>query len=210
VVDLGVNVGTFATAMIDRFGCSVIGVEPAPKLFASLHAIQRLTVDPFAITAHGASAALHINSSATAATTEERLSQADAPSLVVDGITLAGLLDRHGLAHADLVKVDIEGAEISMLESATLDTLQRVDQFTVEFHDFLDAEMAFDVRRVKRRMRAAGFRALSLSRDNSDVLFVNCLRLPFDALRRAAAALVYKYPRGVSRQIARRSRPQHA
>ncbi len=206
VVDLGVNAGEFATVMIDRYGCSVVGIEPVPELFAALPSLERLTVDPLAITPDGQSATLHISSSSTAATIDRRLSAPDAPTVTVEGITFAGVLDRYRLQRSELVKVDIEGAEISMIASATTQTLQRVDQFTIEFHDFLHPAMAADVRQVKRRLRCAGFAELSLSRDNSDVLFVNRSRIGFDALQRAAAALVYKYPRGLARNIERQRR----
>ena len=68
-------------------------------------------------------------------------------------ITLAALLDKHGLDRATLVKVDIEGAELPMLESTSLQTLQRVDQFTLEFHDFVAPSQADDVHRAKQRLR---------------------------------------------------------
>jgi FkbM family methyltransferase len=202
VVDLGVNHGEFATSVIAGFGCRVFGVEPVPALFEALPVRDRLTVERRAITPDGRPATLFVNRS-TCATILEPLSQADAPSVEVDGITLQGLLDRHRLDRASLVKVDIEGAEIPMLETATLDTLRRVDQFTIEFHDFLDPALAGQVEAVKRRLRSAGFGELALSRDNSDVLFVNTARIPFGAGRRAAAAVCHKYPRGMRRILAR-------
>ncbi len=203
VVDLGVNAGEFAIAMIDHFGCTVVGVEPVPELYAALPELEGLTVDPLAITPDGKSATLHINPSSTAATIDQRLSHPDAPTVVVHGITLAGFLDRHGLQRAPLVKVDIEGAEIAMIQNATLQTLQRVDQFTIEFHDFLHPEMAEDVRRTETRLRSAGFAELSLSGDNSDILFVNRTQIPFHVVHQTAAALTYKYPRGIARKIQR-------
>jgi FkbM family methyltransferase len=202
VVDLGVNHGEFALSVIEDFGCRVVGVEPVPALFEALPSHDRLTVDRRAITREGHPATLYVNRS-TCATILEPLSQADASSVDVDGITLEGLLDRHRLDRAPLVKVDIEGAEIPMLEAATLDTLRRVDQFTIEFHDFLDPALAGQVEVVKRRLRSAGFGELALSRDNSDVLFVNTAQIPFGAGRRAAAAVCHKYPRGVRRILAR-------
>jgi FkbM family methyltransferase len=202
VVDLGVNHGEFATSVIAGFGCRVVGVEPVPALFEALPVRDRLTVERRAITPDGRPATLYVNRS-TCATILEPLSQADAPSVEVDGITLQGLLDRHRLERASLVKVDIEGAEIPMLETATLDTLRRVDQFTIEFHDFLDPALAGQVETVKRRLRSAGFGELALSRDNTDVLFVNTARIPFGAGRRAVAAVCHKYPRGVRRIVAR-------
>lgn len=210
VVDLGVNEGEFAIAMIERFGCSVIGLEPVPYLFSALPQLSGLTVESLAITAGASSARLHINSSSTAATTVTQLSDSTAPTVEVEGITLAGLLDRHGVVRASLVKVDIEGAEIEMLDDASLETLQRVDQFTIEFHDFLTTDLAAGVRRAKQRLRSAGFAELSLSGDNSDVLFVNRARISFSPVHRAAAALAYKYPRGLRRKLDRRRRRPRA
>ncbi|MGO9899325.1 MAG: FkbM family methyltransferase [Solirubrobacteraceae bacterium] len=206
VVDLGVNEGEFALAMIESFGCSVVGIEPVPDLFAALPRLDRLAVDPFAVTATGDSVTLYLNRSRTAATIDARLSEAAAPSVQVEGITLAGLLDRHRLDRAPLVKIDIEGAELEVFENASIATLQRVDQFTVEFHDFLDPQLAEPVRRAKQRLRSAGFAEFALGLDNQDVLFVNRARIPFGPVQRAAAALTHKYPRGVRRQLDRHVR----
>jgi FkbM family methyltransferase len=202
VVDLGVNRGAFAVSMIEAYRCSVLGVEPVPALFAALPARDRLTVEQRAITADGGPTALYLND-ARCATIERRLSQTGAPAVEVPGTTLGGLLDRHGLDRVPLVKVDIEGAEITMLESSSADTLRRVDQFTIEFHDFLDPALGDAVRDARRTLRSAGFAELSLSRDNTDVLFVNTARIPFATVHRAAAAVAYKYPRGIARRIDR-------
>jgi FkbM family methyltransferase len=209
VVDLGVNRGAFAISMIDAYHCSVLGVEPVPALFAALPARAALTVEQRAITADGGPATLYLNDS-RCATIEHGLSQTGASALAVPGTTLAGLLDRHGLDRVPLVKVDIEGAEIPMLEGSAVDTLRRVDQFTIEFHDFLDAALSGAVASARQRLRSAGFAELSLSRDNTDVLFVNTEQIPFDAVHRAAAIVAYKYPRGLRRRLHRRVRALRA
>ena len=203
VLDLGVNTGAFATALVRDYGCTVIGVEPVPHLFSALPELERLTVEQLALTGEGDAVDLYINPSSTAATIDPRLAATDVSAVTVPGITLGALLDRHEVCRAALVKVDIEGAELAMIDSAPRDVLDRVDQFTIEFHDFLDPGMTHDVNRVKRRLQAAGFSELCLSGDNSDVLFVNRTRLPFGPHRRTAAALAYKYPRGAGRKLRR-------
>jgi hypothetical protein len=42
VLDLGLNSGHWALAMIGAFGCTVYGVEPVPLLFDSLPSNERL------------------------------------------------------------------------------------------------------------------------------------------------------------------------
>jgi FkbM family methyltransferase len=203
VLDLGVNTAAFATAMVERFGCRVIGVEPVPRLFADLRGLERITVEQFAMTGSSEPVTLNLNPSACA-TIDQRLTQSGAGQVEVDGITLPGLLDRHGLDRVDLVKVDIEGAEHAMLDATPPAALQRVDQFTIEFHDFLDPRLGDAVQRTRRHLRAAGFADFSLSGDNSDVLFVNHARIRFGAIHRAGAAITLKYPRGLARKLDRR------
>ena len=74
----------------------------------------------------------------------------------------------------DLIKIDVEGAEIGILESATVSDLARCVQLTVEFHDKRAPFTRSDVDRVCRRMRAAGYGIVIANWPRADdVLFVN-------------------------------------
>src|SRR5262249_32940419 len=57
----------------------------------------------------------------------------------------------------DLIKMDVEGAEIGILESASASDLATCGQLTVEFHDKRPPFTRRDVDRVCRRMRAEGY-----------------------------------------------------
>jgi FkbM family methyltransferase len=205
VIDLGMNTGQFAATMMSVFGCSVVGVEPARALFDRIPRLPGLTAERAAITRRGESAEFFLSANPLAGTTDKRLSEPGASRIEVPGTTLADILDRHGVERTPLVKVDIEGGEIPMLDSASFETLRRVDQFTIEFHDFLDPAQAADVRRVTQRLQAAGFAHMTFSsRNNMDVLFVNRARIPFTPLHRCAVAIMYKYRRGIARNLNRR------
>ena len=73
----------------------------------------------------------------------------------------------------DLVKVDIEGAELPMLLETPEAILRRLEQISVEFHDFRRAELKPFVDRARQRLRALGFDELRVTLDNQDVLFIN-------------------------------------
>jgi hypothetical protein len=120
----------------------------------------------------------------------------------VPGTTIEDLLARHRVDRAALVKLDVEGAELEILEALEPDTLARIDQLTVEFHDFIDPEQSGAVQAVTARLRAAGFQCLRFSLDNSDVLFVN-RRKPLSVPQRVWIFARYKYPRGISRRLRR-------
>lgn len=57
-------------------------------------------------------------------------------STTVNGITFQSFLAKCGINHIDLMKVDIEDSEIELFANLPNDLLQRIDQMTVEFHDF--------------------------------------------------------------------------
>lgn len=203
VLDLGMNRGDFSRALCQRFGCRIVGVEPVPELFDSLPSLPRVIAEPRAITADGAPVHVHLNAD-TCATIDPRLAQAGADTVEVQSTTVGELMDRHGIERVALIKLDVEGAELEILQRLPSDVLARIDQLTVEFHDFLDPSQADGVRRVKARLAAEGFDCLSFSLDNTDVVFVNrASSLALTAARRAWLIARYKYPRGVARRVAR-------
>ena len=79
----------------------------------------------------------------------------------------------------DLIKMDVEGAEIGILESASASDLTSCVQLTVEFHDKRAPFTRRDVDRVCRRMRAAGYGIVMANWPKvDDVLFVNLRSVP--------------------------------
>ena len=76
--------------------------------------------------------------------------------------------------------MDIEGQEIAVLESCSDAFLMRIDQITVEFHDFCGLTSRLDIKRTIRRLEALGFWAVRMSGGSYlDPLFINrrCLGL---------------------------------
>ena len=80
------------------------------------------------------------------------------------------LLDQHGIDTAEMVKVDIEGAERSLFACSDK-ALLRAAQFTVEFHDFIGLLEPQEVAAIVHRMRALGFVGIKFTRTNYNWLF---------------------------------------
>lgn len=203
VIDLGVNAGSFATWMADRFACVVYGAEPDPDLYKGLLQHGNIRVIPCAIGGRKELATL-------------KRARGECPTLFggafqpdnqveVNVLTLGEFLSRSGLAERErieLVKVDIEGAELAMFEETPDALLRRVVQFTVEFHDFIWPELCQRVNDVRLRLRSLGFQEISFSLDNSDVLFLN--RDLLDVGPAVNAYLIAaKYARGIHRRTKR-------
>jgi FkbM family methyltransferase len=59
-------------------------------------------------------------------------------TIEAQAICLDEFLNLAGLHHVDLIKFDIEGAEIEVLDSCADEFLMGVQQLSIEFHDGLD------------------------------------------------------------------------
>ena len=202
VLDLGANRGAFASAVKQRWGCRIHSVEPAPSLAEALSAIPGIEVYQVAVSASGGELLFRVdpcNSESSAIASE-----ADEHTIVVPGTTLKALAERVG--QIDLLKMDVEGPEVGILDSAPAPLLSPLPQLTDEFHDFKPSAgiSAVMVRRVLSRMRSIGFHVFVNSFWTfGDVRFVNRRLLPLSTADRCQLALRGRWLPGLQR-IARR------
>lgn len=167
VLDLGANMGEFHDCFLRRFSPErYVAVEPTPSLAAGL--VRRgLNVVEAAVAPKTGPILFSIdaNSEASSILTEAAASQ-------VDGISYSDLLVREHLERIDLVKMDIEGAEIFALADTERDLLRAAKQITLEFHDFCGILTADQVNILVARMHEIGFYGARFSNNNTDWLFV--------------------------------------
>jgi FkbM family methyltransferase len=129
-------------------------------------------------------------------------------TVAVDGRTLDALLaDVPG--SLDVVKVDIEGAEVVALQGLQPATLKRIGQISVEFHcaDVFGFNLVENSTAAIKNLKAQGFLVLSFVPDRMDVLFVNREHFKITATRalrwRAQAAARRGYTQ-IGHAVARR------
>ncbi|MGE5490049.1 MAG: FkbM family methyltransferase [Actinomycetota bacterium] len=201
VLDCGSNRGEFARKLADGFGARVFGFEPDPRLFAALPELDGVFFFDLAVSSRAQDMVLNLGvRNCSSARFQEEAGQ---DAAVVKAVSLDGFCAEKSIARIDLLKLDIEGAEIEVLESLPDGFLGAVGQVTVEFHDFLDAAEGPGIRRVVERMRQGGFDLVKFSHhDHSDCLFVNRRRHPLGATGKAEL-LLKKYCRGISRKLGR-------
>jgi FkbM family methyltransferase len=210
VLDCGANHGEFARLVRERYGCRVIALEPNPALFATLPKLEGVTWLPYALGGQDGVMELQIGQNVEASSLVAS-PEGHHTTVPVQVRTLATVMKETALDEIDLVKLDIEGAEIPLLAGTPDDVIQKVGQFTIEFHDFNNYVTVEQVRAALARMRKLGFLDCRMTRrDYGDVFLVNWKRLGVSAPTRWWVLGVEKYLFGVRRIVARKFRGQPA
>lgn len=175
VVDLGANRGLFARAVVQRFGCRCLAVETVPELSTAIPALPGLTVVNAAIAGFDGAIDLNISSHPEASTI---MANPGAGRVLrtcrVPALRLASLLAAHGIDRIDLLKVDIEGAEVELFQSMDDSSLAKIGQISCEFHDEFGMISPEQVDQIDQRLKKAGFDRIQFYRTNRlDMLYVN-------------------------------------
>ena len=175
VIDIGAHVGMFAVAAAAR-GARVLCFEPLRENVELLNENARLNGYERRIISHCLAAAgrhgtveLFVEKGNTGGSTRfpaihpgwrnnERVR-----SITVPCVTLHGIFQRADLKVCDCLKMDCEGAEFDILESAGTDDLRRIRMLIMEYHPL------GDIQRIKAGLEGLGF--VVDVRDNPCILF---------------------------------------
>jgi FkbM family methyltransferase len=205
VLDLGANLGRFSRGIIDRFGCRCYAVEANPSLCQQITSDSRMTVLNLAVAARSGSAPLHVSRNSECSSILDEPPPDATGTVHVKAVSLTELLTVIGIGHVDLIKFDIEGAEIHVFDSCQDAFLKRFPQITIEFHDFLGLTPLRTVERVVSRLRGLDFIAIKMWRTAyGDTVFVNRNLAPVGLLDCLWARYVIRNWWGAKRVLAAR------
>ena len=203
VVDLGAQRGQFALQMIDRFKVRCYAVEASPCLVREIPSHERLRVFNFAVGAVDGEVPFYVSEKARSSSLFLRTDRRMLETLNVPGKRLETFLRENRLDAIDLLKVDIEGAEMLVFDSMSDETFERIGQIAVEFHEPQGLVSAAEIRRVRRRLGRLGFRMIQFSWNSLDCLFVNQARCPINVIRWMCCHYVVRAVRGLRDSRAR-------
>jgi FkbM family methyltransferase len=142
VVDVGANIGTFTLLASRAVGVEgrVFAFEPESENYALLrenvahNGCLNVTAERVAVAGQiGQMTLHHANEGGFHSLHANRLSGSRSAE-EVDALTLKYLLDRHGITHCDLLKVDCEGAEYEILYNLPDDCWARISKIVMEYH----------------------------------------------------------------------------
>lgn len=176
IFDLGANKGNFYSNMQSTFGGHYIAIEASLSLFQALPTNNNVKTYNYALGNTSDDVTFYLSDNDEANSIDENITAVwgTARHETVAGITFDDLIEKLNIQkQIDLVKVDIEGAEIAMLASLSIEILTKIAQMPIEFHDFLNHDKT-SVKRIVRKLKENHFFTLKISnQDWREVLFIN-------------------------------------
>ena len=140
IIDIGAHIGVFAIFAAKKAGKGkVFAIEPFPENYSLLTENVKLNDADNVITLNAAvcgkpgKKSLFLSEESVCHSFYKFQNQSER-KLVVDGITLHGIMEKNGLERVDLLKIDCEGAEYDILLNDKK-ALDKIDRITMEYHN---------------------------------------------------------------------------
>ncbi|HXQ69589.1 MAG TPA: FkbM family methyltransferase [Pyrinomonadaceae bacterium] len=179
VIDLGANIGLASRYFADHFpNCKILAVEPNPSTYEILLLnVDRLVANGRCRTLRAAvwgsektltGEAVDDPDHFSAFAVHETVAASGEESIA--GWPMSKLIADSGFERVDLLKVDIEGAEVELFKG-NVDWLQQVRTIAIEFHDNSREECGFDdlMKEYGFRVVDSGSHTVLALKDNSQI-----------------------------------------
>ena len=179
LVDLGANEGKFYCLLNSKYNCTSHVVEASPTLYQTLPANPKTSTYHYAVGKQEGLVNFFLSDNPEANSLHAGIATITGKPnpITVEGISFENFLKKAGISSKiDVLKIDIEGAELDVLENISANSLKIISQIAVEFHDFLfkDADYLGRLKLSLKKLRDNNFLILKISNtDFREVLFVN-------------------------------------
>lgn len=196
VLDCGTHRGEFASEILQAESLTVHGFEANPNLFRVLPTLENTRFFHKAVGGEIGTVTFNLQEPERGSI---RFVGNEESTVLVASTTLEEHCIVERIERVGLLKLDIEGAELDVLENASSEFLSRVDQITVEFHDFLCKEDLPRIKACVSRLKSSGFYFIRMSFFTwGDCLLLN-RRTVHLSLMDKLAITYYKYSSGANR-----------
>ncbi len=175
-VDCGANIGLY-TVLLAQTGAEVYAFEPNPAAYAALvkataefsnvralHAALTDVASPIKLFLHKWDEADPLYWSTGSSILDSKRNVSKDNFIMVEGIPLAKFIRDLGGRKIRLLKMDIEGAEIAVLNHLLDEGLQSfITEAFIEIHDKRVPELVEPMRKLRARFAAAGWQVTDLN-----------------------------------------------
>lgn len=201
ILDCGANQGDFSRWCSQQLDSRIISFEADPDLFSQLPDLENVEFIEAAVAARSGRISFALGASQCSSAIfmqPDKQQIIDVPAISLNDVCLR---KAPGMP-VGLLKLDIEGAELDVLESLQPVFLKQVRQISVEFHDFLDPVMSPRVRAVSKQLEGEGFYLVRFSHSTwGDCLFINRDLCEVKYSQRIKLHAYDKYWKGILRNL---------
>lgn len=168
---------SFDLSIMRKYGCRVVAVDPTPRAIDYVRRTvqaEGFSLLEVAVSSHDGHARFYLpkNPDWVSGSLEKR-GNAGSQFIDVSCLRLGTILQQANIAKLDLLKLDIEGAEYSVLEDyISDDSLPRPSQIALEFHHYFDTYSARQTLALCEKLRRAGYALAWVSSMHREALFV--------------------------------------
>lgn len=158
VIDVGASIGKY-TLQAAKKASRVFSLEPEKSNYTlltkslKLNKIHNVQAINYALSSKEGTLPLYLGVDSSTHSLIEKKKSSQIKSCVVECITLSQLLERNYIKHVDLLKMDIEGAELAVLEESFI-LLNRINKAVIEIHD----DSYYD--KIKKLFEEQGFETM--------------------------------------------------
>lgn len=161
ILDFGANHGLFSSIVSERFASDTYLFEPNTNLVQKylLKKFPREKIYEKAISDKEGKSIFFISSNDEASSMQKdfQIIWSIDESIEVDCVTLKSVFDTLQINSVELIKIDIEGAEVDVLKSFSIQEFNKVNQVTVELHDWLNRDLRKETISSIKHMRNLGY-----------------------------------------------------
>lgn len=191
-IDAGANIGQY-TLLAAGLGASVHSFEPDPETFplleynVSTNNFTNVCLNRCALSERCETAAFYLGRPDKVAWSSLRRSAGASASCFVECQSLDHYMEQHTIRHVDLIKIDVEGAELCVLRGASLALLQKPKPYViVEFAEQNQHAFGFSCAELREFLRSHSYNLFRITdagligyepRENEEVCF-NVLAIP--------------------------------
>ena len=179
VIDLGANKAEFSKQIFKKYQTICFAIEPDKDLYNTI-TDKHIVKFKFAIAKVNGPINFYVSNNQEAGSVIENFENkwGSKGTDIVEGVTWNSLIDKLNLENKliSVVKVDIEGSELDLIESFTSENISAVQQITVEFHDWLNRTLHERTLNAIKKLTLLNFITITSTPDHSwpvEILFLN-------------------------------------
>lgn len=179
IVDLGANIGSFYSLMYTKYGSRCYAVEASEALYEKLPQVAGLNSYHCAIGKTNGTTLFYTSQNPEANSMNQSVSKiwGIVDSILVQQRTLSSFLELEGIPlPVHILKVDVEGAELDIINSLSDQILSKILQIPMEVHDFLiqTPEYLNNLERALVKLKSNNFLIIKISEgDWRETLCIN-------------------------------------